>query len=100
LEVKNELFVIFQLLLFLGYQDSVGADFTDGKENGDFSLVKTKANGEISLVDQNGNTPLHFAASVEEAKFLLSEGGNINAKNAQDCSPLQVAIFCSKIMQV
>ncbi len=43
-----------------------------------------------SVIDQQGNTPLHYAATVEEARKLLDEGANINSKNNQGCTPMQV----------
>ena len=45
---------------------------------------------ESSVIDHQGNTPLHYAATVEEAKKLLDEGANINSKNHQGCTPMQV----------
>ena len=49
------------------------------------------------MVDDDGNTPLHTASTVEEARNLLDHGADINAKNHQGCTPLMVGIMMLNI---
>ncbi len=69
----------------------------DAVKRGDLETVKAliKANPDLVFSkDNNGQTPLHFAAGkdhMEMVKLLLTYKADINAKDNQDETPLQYA---------
>ncbi|KAJ8797013.1 hypothetical protein J1605_001823 [Eschrichtius robustus] len=51
--------------------------------------------GVLNVMDDYGNTPLHWAAGknqVESVKFLLRKGANPNLRNCDMMAPLHVAV--------
>ncbi|XP_071037934.1 serine/threonine-protein phosphatase 6 regulatory ankyrin repeat subunit B-like [Parasteatoda tepidariorum] len=55
------------------------------------NLIENKIN-LINVVDENGCTPLHYAANEEVAELLIKRGANIKAKNMFEKSPLHYAV--------
>lgn len=61
------------------------------------NLIENKAN--INIQDDNGWSPLHFAAqefNEEMISFLLNNNANPNLKDANGNTPLSTALFNSK----
>lgn len=60
---------------------------------GMFEQLKELVDAEPALVyarGDGGQTPLHFASSIEIAKFLLDQGADINAQDLlHECTPAQ-----------
>ena len=60
---------------------------------------KFKYNISVFSIDNNGNTPLHWAcynSSEEAINFLLSYMTDINIKNNSGKTPLHIAVFTEK----
>lgn len=65
-------------------------------ERGDHEAIWKLSNEKVNLdvTDQSGNTPLHKAAMLDELgaiEALYGEGANIEARNNQKETPLDVA---------
>lgn len=57
------------------------------------------ANGGVDCRDDQGCTPLHFAADrglAPIAQLLLDHGADVNAKDADGQSPLHYAAICGR----
>lgn len=79
-EKKEQTETIQQLILTGKYDDAK-------------AMFESQAN--INMADENGNTPLHAAAQVNNADlitFLIYKGAETELKNAQGDTPLHVAI--------
>lgn len=62
----------------------------------DFSYIESILGSDKNLVDSNGNNPIHEAincnASVDVVQKLINLGYNIDQRNGQGLSPLNLAI--------
>ena len=67
----------------------ISNNFTDNDNVSSTSNVQAPT--IVSEQDRYGNTPLHIASSVHDAKILLQNGANINLKNNAGCTPLHMA---------
>ncbi|WCR53875.1 MAG: hypothetical protein PG981_000897 [Wolbachia endosymbiont of Ctenocephalides orientis wCori] len=68
-----------------------------------FHELKAKQFQEINRKDEQGNTILHLAtwyASSDKTKFLIEQGGDINARNNKGETPLHMAVDKGKILHV
>lgn len=57
----------------------------------------------VNVQDEEGNTPLHFAAEecdLDTVRELLSAGANPNIQNLEEDAPIHIAIFslCSEVV--
>ena len=81
-----------------------GSEIHDAALNGDLEKVKALLKGDPELVfsqttnkDDEGSTPLHFAAlngHKEVAELLLANRAKVDATNGTGWTPLHVAVFC------
>jgi len=46
---------------------------------------------DVNAKDYKGNTPLHYAESVQLAQALVNKGADVNAKNNNEVTPLMIA---------
>ena len=86
-------------ITLLAFAPVMGAEIHDLSQQGDIDSVKALVQGDpglIDLADETGHTPLHYAAAsgqTEVAKFLVSEGANVNALNNVNQSVLLYAAY-------
>jgi ankyrin repeat protein len=77
----------------LAYSD----DIHNAAARGDFDKVKALSNGSSFIAlskDNNGLTPLHYAAVIgrkDMVEWLLSHKADVNAKDNNDLTPLHYA---------
>jgi ankyrin repeat protein len=69
------------------------------RKSNEFKIANTTKlvdeGAEVDAIDDNGSTPLHFAAagdSVDIVRILLDAGANVNAVNAKGETPLYKAV--------
>jgi ankyrin repeat protein len=80
-----------------------------GNPEADRALLKAAYDGNIEAVKQHlaagadldakmqgGYTPLHLAATKEVAELLIDNGANVNAKNGNSQTPLDMAVRWGK----
>jgi ankyrin repeat protein len=90
------------LLAVLGWSSaSFGGEIHDAARNGDLERVKALLNANPKVVfsldtngDEEGCTPLHFAAlngHLDVVALLLASGAEVNATNRTGWTPLHVA---------
>lgn len=93
----SRLFII--ALTFLCITLATADEIHDAVQQGDLDQVKALVQGNSELVniaDENGQTPLHFAAAGgqnEIAEFLISKDANVNVLNAVNQSILLYAAY-------
>lgn len=74
-------------------------NFAWAVKTGDMNNVQRFIDNRIftaKSTDQNGRTPLHWAADfnqVEVIQYLLGKGGNVNAKDNYGITPLLAAVY-------
>jgi len=52
---------------------------------------------DVNAINFFNDSPLHFAArnfNIEIAKYLISQGGKLNAKSEDGMTPLHIAVMC------
>jgi hypothetical protein len=62
-------------------------------ENAEAAKVLTEFNAPINARTKYGNTPLHFADSVEMIEFLLSRGADVRLRNTDGETALHIAAY-------
>ncbi len=91
--------LIFLSLIALLSTNAYGQDLKTAIEEGKIEQVRTilKENPEtVNTVDEDGNSPLYFAASKgdpEIVKLLISTGADINITNSDSNTPLLIAVW-------
>lgn len=91
--------IIICAITFLSFTPAIGAEIHDVSQQGNIDSVKAllQVNPElINLADETGHTPLHYAAAggqTEVAKYLISEGADVNALNTVNQSVLLYAAY-------
>ena len=70
-------------------------DIHEASINGNIEIVKKHlaAGVNVNEKDETSWTPLHFAKTKEVAELLISNGGDVNAKNNIGDTPLHQAVF-------
>ncbi|MGB7053706.1 MAG: ankyrin repeat domain-containing protein [bacterium] len=91
--------LLITALIFLSVTLAAADEIHDAVQQGDLDRVKAlvQENSDlVNIADENGQTPLHFAAAGgqnEIAEFLISKDANVNALNAVNQSLLLYAAY-------
>jgi len=88
------LILVVLLCIFSSAHASGINAFCTAVENDDIDMVKLSLESNPELVNQmcaGGQAPLHFVVSVTMAEYLVSKGGDVNAKAFDGSTPLHEA---------
>jgi len=95
--MKNKIISLAMLLLISTTTGLTAINIFDAAKKGDIEKVKeiiNNNNDQINAQDDDGNTPLHLAASSDNRqliKLLIEEGSNTDIKNYSNQTPLDFA---------
>ncbi|QQR49186.1 ankyrin repeat domain-containing protein [bacterium] len=109
--MNNKVIFIFLITLSCATQASHAANISwhEITKHGDYQSLQTLINNDLENIntpDEDGLTPLHYAAyfsHLECIDILLQHGAKVNALNRYECTPLHLAagkksIDCLKLL--